>query len=199
MKILKTLAAATPLAISALAITGCHSNDNNKVSQYVSKDYSSMPIEQKYNAKSEEKIDNNTPNLPRRVNSDIIQYRNLSGKLVDVKIVDDATISLYSAIHKHSTKNSPEIKDIGGFYTDVESNISKAQYDESDNMTAQGSIYELNGQNVVALRHLQCSTMFNKMFDIFTSPNSEGGENITVNEYTKMMDAWSSTGIRNNR
>ena len=115
MKILKTLAVATPLAISALAITGCHSNDNNKVSQSVSKDYSSMPIEQKYNAKSEEKIDNNTPNLPRRVNSDIIQYRNLSGKLVDVKIVDDATISLYSAIHKHSTKNSPEIKDIGGF------------------------------------------------------------------------------------
>lgn len=199
MKILKTLAVATPLAISALAITGCHSNDNNKVSQSVSKDYSYMPIEQKYNAKSEEKIDNNKPNLPRRVNSDIIQYRNLSGKLVDVKIVDDATISLYSAIHKHSTKSSPEIKDIGGFYADVESNISKAQYDESDNMTAQGSISKLNGQSVIALRHLQCSTMFNKLFDIFTSPKSEGGENITVNEYTKMMDAWSSTGIRNNR
>lgn len=199
MKILKTLAVATPLAISALAITGCHSNDNNKVSQSVSKDYSYMPIEQKYNAKSEEKIDNNKPNLPRRVNSDIIQYRNLSGKLVDVKIVDDATISLYSAIHKHSTKSSPEIKDIGGFYADVESNISKAQYDESDKTTVEASICDLNGQNVVALRHLQCSTMFNKLFDIFTSPNSEGGENITVNEYTKMMDAWSSTGIRSNR
>ena len=77
MKILKTLAVATPLAISALAITGCHSNDNNKVSQSVSEGCSSMPIEQKYNAKSEEKIDNNKPNLPRRVNSDIIQYRNL--------------------------------------------------------------------------------------------------------------------------
>ena len=62
--------------------------------QSVSKDYSSMPIEQKYNAKSEEKIDNNTPNLPRRVNSDIIQYRNLSGKLVDVKIVDDTAFAL---------------------------------------------------------------------------------------------------------
>ena len=66
-------------------------------------------------------------------------------------------------------------------------------------MTAQGSISKLNGQSVIALRHLQCSTMFNKLFDIFTSPKSEGGENITVNEYTKMMDAWSSTGIRNNR
>ena len=65
-------------------------------------------------------------------------------------------------------------------------------------MTVKGSIYDLNGQNVVALRHLQCSNMFNKLFDIFTSPKSEGGENITVNEYTKMMDAWSSTGIRNN-
>ena len=199
MKIFKTLAVATPLAISALALTGCNSNDNNKASQSVSKDYSSMPIEQKYAAKSEEKIDNNKPNLPRRVNSDIIQYRNLLGKPVDVKIVDDATISLYSAIQKHSTKNSPEIKDIGGFYADVESNISKAQKDESDYMNVQGSIYDLNGQNVVALRHLQCSNMFNKLFDIFTSPKSEGGENITVNEYTKMMDAWSSTGIKSNR
>lgn len=154
MKILKTLAVATPLAISALAITGCHSNDNNKVSQSVSKDYSSMPIEQKYNAKSEEKIDNNTPNIPRRVNSDIIQYRNLSGKLVDVKIVDDATISLYSAIHKHSTKNSPEIKDIGGFYTDVESNISKAQLDESNDWAVKSRIYDVTSQAVVALRQL---------------------------------------------
>ena len=174
MKILKTLAVATPLTISALALTSCQSNDNNKVTeeQSVSKDYSSMPIEPKYNAKSEEKIDNNKPNLPRRIDSDIIQYRNLSGKLVNVKV-------------------------IGGFYADVETNISKAQKDKTDNMTAQGSISDLSGQNIIALRHLQCSNMFNKLFDIFTSPKSEGGEAITVKEYTKMMDAWSSTGVKN--
>lgn len=199
MKILKTLAVATPLAISALALTSCQSNDNNKVTeeQSVSKDYNSMPIEPKYNAKSEEKIDNNKPNLPRRIDSDIIQYRNLSGKLVNVKVIDNATISLYSAIQKHSTANFPEIKDIGGFYADVETNISKTSKDTSDNMTAQGTISDLSSQNIIALRHLQCSNMFNKLFDIFTAPKSEGGEAITVKEYTKMMDAWSSTGDKN--
>ena len=64
-------------------------------------------------------------------------------------------------------------------------------------MTAQGSISDLSSQNIIALRHLQCSNMFNKLFDIFTAPKSEGGEAITVKEYTKMMDAWSSTGVKN--
>ena len=108
-------------------------------------------------------------------------------------------------LHLHKTPqcllflNSPEIKDIGGFYADVESNISKVQLDESNDWAVKSRIYDVTSQAVVALRHLQCSTMFNKLFDIFTSPKSEGGENITVNEYTKMMDAWSSTGIRSNR
>ena len=200
MNIFKTLAVTTPLAISALVLTGCNSSENNKAvdEQPISENYSPMPIEKEYNAKSNEKIDINKPNLPRRIDSNIIQYRNLSGKPVNVKIVDNATISLYSAIQKHSTSDSPEIKDIGGFYADVESNISKTQKDESDKMTIQASVYDLGGQNVIALRHLQCSNMFNKLFDIFTSPKSEGGEAITVNEYTKMMDAWSSTGIKSN-
>ncbi len=200
MNFLKPLSVATPLAISALALAGCHSSHNNRTceEQAIVEDCNSVTAEREYNAESNQKVDANKPNLPRLINSNIIQYRNLSGNLVNVRVVDNATISLYSVITKHSTEDSPEIEDIGGFYADVEANISKAQCDESDNMTAQSSIYDLSGQNVIALRHLQCSTMFNKLFDIFTSPKSEGGENITVNEYTKMMDAWSSTGVRSN-
>ena len=108
MNIFKTLAVTTPLAVSALVLTGCNSSENNKAvdEQPISENYSPMPIEKEYNAKSNEKIDINKPNLPRRIDSNIIQYRNLSGKPVNVKIVDNATISLYSAIQKHSTSDS---------------------------------------------------------------------------------------------
>ena len=208
---IKTLAIVTPLAVSAFALTGCYSNENNKATEEpssnketkelsVSKNENSASIENSIhndNAKPNKKIDINKPNLPR-INSDIIQYKNLSGKLVDVEIVDNATISLYSAIQKHSTTGSPEIKDIGDFYADVESNISKAQNDKPDRVLVDAGMFDLSRQNIIALRHLQCSNMFNKLFDIFTSPKSEGGEAITVKEYTKMMDAWSSTGIVSN-
>lgn len=224
MNYLKTLAVATPLTISAFTLTGCYCDHNHRSCEEQTnfENDNSMPMQQEYQTGFEnyststqqerqtyEKNDSSKttqqertvyrkPNIPR-INSNVIQYRNLSGKVVNVRVIDDATISLYKAIQKYSNSYSPDIKDIGGFYADVESNISKVQRDESDAMTVHASNYHVNGQNVVALRHLQCSTMFNKLFDIFTSPNSEGGENITVNEYTKMMDAWSSTGIRNNR
>ena len=225
MNYLKTLAVATPLTISAFTLTGCfcdhnHSsceeqtnfeNDNSSIQtqeQYQT-DFENYSMSTQQERQAYDKNDSSKtiqqersvygkPNIPR-INSNVIQYRNLSGKVVNVRVIDDATISLYKAIQKHSNPYSPDIKDIGGFYADVESNISKAQLDESNDWAVKSRIYDVTSQAVVGLRHLQCSTMFNKLFDIFTSPKSEGGENITVNEYTKMMDAWSSTGIRNNR
>lgn len=225
MNFLKTLAVATPLTISAFTLTGCfcdHNHSSCEEQTNFENDNSSMQTQQQYQTDFEnysmstqqerqayDKNDSSKtiqqersvyrkPNIPR-INSNVIQYRNLSGKVVNVRVIDDATISLYKAIQKHSNPYSPDIKDIGGFYADVESNISKVQLDESSDWAVKSRIYDVTSQAVVALRHLQCSTMFNKLFDIFTSPKSEGGENITVNEYTKMMDAWSSTGIRNNR
>ena len=224
MNYLKTLAVATPLTISAFTLTGCYCDHNHGSCEEQTnfENDNSIPVQQEYQTDFEnyststqqerqtyEKNDSSKttqqertvyrkPNIPR-INSNVIQYRNLSGKVVNVRVIDDATISLYKAIQKYSNSYSPDIKDIGGFYADVESNISKVQLDESNDWAVKSRIYDVTSQAVVALRHLQCSTMFNKLFDIFTSPNSEGGENITVNEYTKMMDAWSSTGIRSNR
>ena len=224
MNFLKTLAVATPLTISAFTLAGCscehkhricdeQTNFENDISMLAQQEYqpdfennsTSMQQEGQIYDKNDssktaqqERPVYRKPNIPR-INSNVIQYRNLSGKVVNVRVVDDATISLYKSIQKYSNVNSPDINDIGGFYADVESNISKVQWDESDDWAAKSRIYDATSQAVVALRHLQCSTMFNKLFDIFTSPKSEGGENITVNEYTKMMDAWSSTGIRSNR
>ncbi len=209
MNIFKTLAVTTPLAISAFALTGCHNHDHDGYRAFEEQtnfENYSTPLQQErqvYNENDssrttqQERPDYRNPNLPR-ISSNLIQYRNLSGNVVNVKVVDNATVSLYKAIQKYSNANSPDIKDIGGFYADVESNISKNQRDKTDRPTVYASNYHVNGQSVIALRHLQCSIMFNKLFDIFTSPKSEGGENITVNEYTKMMDAWSSTGVRSN-
>lgn len=211
MNIFKTLAVTTPLAISAFALTGCHNHNHDHdgyraFEEQTNFENYSTPLQQErqvYNENDssrttqQERPDYRNPNLPR-ISSNLIQYRNLSGNVVNVKVVDNATVSLYKAIQKYSNANSPDIKDIGGFYADVESNISKNQRDKTDRPTVYASNYHVNGQSVIALRHLQCSIMFNKLFDIFTSPKSEGGENITVNEYTKMMDAWSSTGVRSN-
>ena len=187
MNYLKTLAVATPLTISALTLTGCSCDHNQRSCEeqtYFEND-NSIPVQQEYQTDFEnyststqqekqtyDKNDSSKttqqersvyrkPNIPR-INSNVIQYRNLSGKVVNVRVIDDATISLYKAIQKYSNSYSPNIKDIGGFYADVESNISKVQRDESDAMTVHASNYHVNGQSVVALRHLQCSTMFNK-------------------------------------
>jgi hypothetical protein len=41
---------------------------------------------------------------------------------------------------------------------------------------------------------MQCSNLLAELVDIYTDGDSEKGKTITVNEYTQMMDAWSSTG-----
>ena len=53
-----------------------------------------------------------------------------------------------------------------------------------------------NNKMVRATNLLHFTMLFNELFDLFTDEDSEKGETITVNEYTQMMDAWSSTGVR---
>ena len=80
----------------------------------------------------------------------------------------------------------------------MEANIPKNEIGtDSYNMRRTNDIEDINRNNkklISTQRHTQCSQLFSKLFDIFTSPKSEKGDTITVNEYTKMMDAWSSTG-----
>lgn len=129
-------------------------------------------------------------NLPS-IGSGYIQYVNSYGNTKKVGIVDNATVSLYKAIQKYAT---PEIVDIGGFYASVESMIPKNEIPEQS-ISNPGQTWR-NAESInVSVRHLQCSQLFNKLYDIFTSPNSEKGDTITANEYTKMMEAWASTGI----
>ena len=132
------------------------------------------------------------------ITNNYIQYKNLAGEEQTVGIVDEATISLYSAIQKYTSHKEPNIVDITSFYTDVEKNISKNEIGKSDyNIRRTNDIEDINKNlkiSIATTRHLQCSNLFNKLYDMFTAPNSEKGDTITVNEYTKMMDAWSSTG-----
>ena len=143
MNYLKTLAVATPLTISAFTLTGCYCDHNHRSCEEQTnfENDNSMPMQQEYQTDFEnyststqqerqtyEKNDSSKttqqertvyrkPNIPR-INSNVIQYRNLSGKVVNVRVIDDATISLYKAIQKYSNSYSPDIKDIGGFYAD---------------------------------------------------------------------------------
>ena len=132
------------------------------------------------------------------ITNNYIQYKNLTGEEQTVGIIDEATISLYSAIQKYTSRKEPNIVDITSFYTDVEKNISKNEIGNSNyNIRRTNDIEDINKNlkiSIATTRHLQCSNLFNKLYDMFTAPNSEKGDTITVNEYTKMMDAWSSTG-----
>ena len=141
----------------------------------------------------------NTSKINITQSDNYLIYRNLlDGTMVRVGIIDKATISLYSAVQKHSSNFTTDIVDIGGFYADVESNIPKNEVGvDSYNLRQTNDIEDINKNNkmiISTLRHIQCSQLFNKLFEIFTSERSEKGSTITKNEYVKMMDAWSSTG-----
>ncbi len=166
MKIIKQFA--LPLALSGMAVTACTNNNTNNTS-----------------------IDNTGRNENGK--SEYVQYKNLEGDIVKVGVLDKATTSLYTAVQKYSKNGTQDITDIGGFYAEVESNIPKNET-EAEDMFAEPQIAVNIGQLMVGNRHERCSKLFNKLFELFTSAKSEKGDTITVNEYTKMMDAWSSTG-----
>lgn len=164
---------AAPLALPLFATTGCVERNPSGLATQVYENYPSVPTQQ-----TMPEYSNTRPNLPM-ISKDFIQYRNLSGEIINVEVNDNTTISLYKAIQQHSNINSPDITDIGSFYADVESNIIK----NPEHRTPRGQ-----------LSTMHCSILLNKLIELFTSPKSEKGDTITVNEYTKMMDAWRSTG-----
>ena len=129
--------------------------------------------------------DSTKANLPV-IDGDRVTFRNADGDIVSIKNDGGQTLALYNAINKFSTKENPNITESKKFFTEVSKNIPKV---EDASM--------INNYRIVRATNLLHSTMlFNELFDLFTDEDSEKGKTITVNEYTQMMDAWSSTGVR---
>ena len=171
---MRTLIPTATIALSAMAMSGCGSKSNNEVKETQNK-IELAPY------------DSTKANLPI-IEGDKVIFRNQDGDIVTVKSDDDAdgqiTQSLYKAIRKFSTPENPNITEPTKFYTEVSKYIPK---------NYQSGVYNSSTHNSY---HALVQGFLNKLFDIYAEDDSEAGTTITVNEYTEMMDAWSSTGIR---
>lgn len=181
----KTLKTAVLAGTMSLATLSCIPNHN------IEETNTSGPKEQIENLEksSSDSLDFSKPNLPQ-ITQDNIFYRNSEGKLVTVNNQTKygcPVQSLYSAIAKMSTPEKPNIEDTDKFFIEVEKNIKKSPIGEAQ-------CYDLLNIQM-ALNNTQASDLFNRLFSMFTAPDSDGGKTITVKEYTYMMDAWSSTQV----
>ena len=140
-----------------------------------SKQREDKPIQER-----KDSIDITKPNLPV-MNKDSIYYLGLDGKL-NSAINSSEVAAVYNAISKMSTKEKPDISDTDNFYLEVQKNIQADRDDK--NMWVQPRIEK----NVFKSR---LSDYFDKVFQLYTKSESDGGSIITVKEYTKMMDAFS--------
>lgn len=163
--------AGTTALMTTIAVSSCKSKNE-------------VPESQKPNiyelALTLDNIEPNRPNLPI-IFKNSVAYRNSNNELTVIDKANGVTLSLYEAIQKYSTEQKPDIENTIDFYIDVEKNIPKNE--------GFSNLYGIRK----AISHFQASTLFNKMFDLFTDIKSEKGEAISVKEYTKMMEAWDST------
>lgn len=118
------------------------------------------------------------------IGKDYILYRGLDGKVNQVKN-NQYTLPLYESIAKYSTKKCPDILDPESFYIDVQKEIQKVPNDP-------GTPYQTQ-----SIEKNRISIFFDNLFKLFTALESEEGSNITVREYTMMMDAFSK--VANNK
>ena len=121
------------------------------------------------------------PNLPI-IEGDSIAFRNSDNEVIKIK--DDKygyISSLYKAILKHSTKVQPNIVDTEKFYMDVEKNFSKRAFSDSPAINS-----------ALESGYIAISNMFDRLYRVVTDDRSQEGKTITVEEYTNMMDTWSS-------
>ena len=87
-----------------------------------------------------------------------------------------------------STKEEPDILAPEAFYVEVQKEIQKAP----DNWNYYGDISESMDKH-------RLSSYFDKLYNRFAAFESEEGSNITVREYTMMMDAFSKTSNKNSK
>ena len=121
------------------------------------------------------------PNLPI-IEGDSIAFRNSDNEVIKIK--DDRygyISSLYKAILKHSTNEQPNIVDTEKFYMDVEKNFSKKAFSDSPAINS-----------ALESGYIAISNMFDRLYRVVTDDRSQEGKTITVEEYTNMMDTWSS-------
>ena len=181
LKILpKTLKTAALAGTIGLAAAACNSGSQTQKFETQKQERIELSVKP-----SVDSLDLTKPNLPK-ITQDQISYKNSEGKIVTIKNSDSegcAVGALYSAILKMSTPQKPNIEDTDKFFVEVEKNIKK--------YPAEGSSHFFKLRET--LSNIQASTLFAKLFDMFTSPDSDSGKTITVQEYTHMMEAWSST------
>ena len=170
---MKTMIPATMIALSAFTMASCGDKSNNEVNETQINKVELAPY------------DSTKANLPI-IEGDRVIFRNQDGDIVTITSDDDAdgqiTQSLYKAIRKFSTYEKPNITESTKFYAEVSKNIPK---------NYQSGLYNSSTHNSY---HALIQGFLNKLFGIYAEDDSEGGTTITVNEYTQMMDAWSSTG-----
>lgn len=168
-RVLGTGIVSSAVALSTLALSGCDKNSSSKENNITEKELVST-----------DSIDLTKPNLPV-IGKEYIQYRGLDGKTHKV-VNSDNTAALYQAIAKMSTKEEPDILDPETFYVEVQKEIQKAP----DNWNNSKDISE-------SIDKHRLSSYFDKLYNRFAAFESEEGSNITVREYTMMMDAFSKT------
>ena len=174
---MKTMIPTAMLALSAMTLSSCGSKTNSNINKNTINKMELAPY------------DSTKANLPV-IDGDKVTYRNTDGDVISISISSEAyknrMTSLYKAIIKFSAKENPNITEPEKFYTEVEKNIPK-------NFNAGSTVYQ---EQIYSQYGLHSSILLENLYNKFTAPDSEQGKTITVNEYTQMMDAWSSTGIR---
>ena len=171
---MKTMIPTAMLALSAMTLSSCGSDKKNNVN-----DSTKNKVELA-------QFDSTKANLPVFQNNKIV-FRTDYGEIKTVSSNSQSVVALYKAITNLSTPEKPNIEDVNGFYTAVQSNISKNRYKDWSTEDIRGITEVLHSNNI--------TIFFDKLFNMFTAADSDGGKTITVKEYTQMMDAWSSTGV----
>ena len=170
---LMTLAA---LAISSTALFSC--GDGSKAREEKIK---TEIVANFANSLEHDVFEPSKPNLPI-IEGDSIAFRNTDNEVIKIK--DDRysyISSLYKAILKHSTNEQPNIVDTEKFYMDVEKNFSKKAFSDSPAINS-----------ALESGYIAISNMFDRLYRVVTDDRSQEGKTITVEEYTNMMDTWSS-------
>ena len=116
------------------------------------------------------------------IEGDNIAFKNTDNEVIKIKNDRyDYISSLYKAILKHSTNEQPNIVDTEKFYMDVEKNFSKKAFSDSPAINS-----------ALESGYIAISNMFDRLYRVVTDDRSQEGKTITVEEYTNMMDTWSS-------
>lgn len=171
-----TLMALAALAVSSTALFSC--GDGSKARE---EKINTEIVTNFANSLEHDVFESSKPNLPI-IEGDNIAFKNTDNEVIKIK--DDRygyISSLYKAILKHSTNEQPNIVDTEKFYMDVEKNFSKKAFSDSPAINS-----------ALESGYIAITNMFDRLYRVVTDDRSQEGKTITVEEYTNMMDTWSS-------